>query len=70
MQLFVNPVTYRDNRAQVLAEWYRQKVHDTIPQLLNKWQPIIGENVTDWGIKKMRTKWGSCNITQRRIWLN
>ncbi|MDT9229590.1 SprT family zinc-dependent metalloprotease [Limnospira sp. PMC 1242.20] len=70
VQLFVNPGTSRDNRAQVLAEWYRQKFHDIIPQLLNKWQPIIGENVTDWGIKKMRTKWGSCNITQRRIWLN
>ncbi|MCW6038969.1 M48 family metallopeptidase [Spirulina subsalsa FACHB-351] len=70
LQLFVNPGTSRDNRAQVLAQWYRQQLREIIPQLLNKWQPIIGENVTDWGIKKMRTKWGSCNITQRRIWLN
>lgn len=70
VQLFVNPGTSRDNRAQVLAEWYRQQLRDIIPQLLNKWQPIIGENVTDWRIKKMRTKWGSCNITKRRIWLN
>ncbi|MBS0016853.1 MAG: M48 family metallopeptidase [Arthrospira sp. SH-MAG29] len=70
VQLFVNPGTSRDNRAQVLAEWYRQQLRYIIPQLLNKWQPIIGENVTYWGIKKMRTKWGSCNITNRRIWLN
>ncbi|KDR58720.1 MULTISPECIES: M48 family metallopeptidase [Limnospira] len=70
LQLFVNPGTSRDNRAQVLAQWYRQQLREIIPQLLNKWQPIIGENVTYWGIKKMRTKWGSCNITKRGIWLN
>lgn len=26
--------------------------------------------MADWGIKKMKTKWGSCNIKERRIWLN
>ncbi len=26
--------------------------------------------VSDWGIKKMRTKWGACNPTARRLWLN
>jgi len=26
--------------------------------------------VDDWGVKKMKTKWGSCNIEARRIWLN
>jgi predicted metal-dependent hydrolase len=23
-----------------------------------------------WGIKRMKTKWGACNIEGRRIWLN
>jgi len=23
-----------------------------------------------WGLRKMRTKWGSCNVTRQRIWLN
>ncbi|HIK12238.1 MAG TPA: M48 family metallopeptidase [Oscillatoriaceae cyanobacterium M33_DOE_052] len=70
LQLFVNPGTSAQKRALVLAQWYRQQLHDIIPQLLNKWQPIIGKTVSDWGIKKMRTKWGSCNINERRIWLN
>ncbi len=26
--------------------------------------------VSDWGIKQMKTKWGTCNIEQKRIWLN
>jgi predicted metal-dependent hydrolase len=28
------------------------------------------EQVADWGIKRMKTRWGTCNITARRIWLN
>ncbi|HKL02801.1 MAG TPA: M48 family metallopeptidase, partial [Cryomorphaceae bacterium] len=26
--------------------------------------------VNEWGVKLMKTKWGSCNIDNRRIWLN
>jgi hypothetical protein len=26
--------------------------------------------VSDFGIKQMRTKWGTCNIEAKRIWLN
>lgn len=26
--------------------------------------------VADWGVKRMKTKWGTCTIEARRIWLN
>lgn len=70
LQLFVNPGTTKINRALVLNEWYRQQLKNRIPKLLSQWEPIIGKQVSDWGIKKMKTKWGSCNISQGRIWLN
>ncbi len=34
------------------------------------WQPVIGVPVAQWGVKKMKTRWGSCNPVARRIWLN
>lgn len=70
LQLFVNPGTSTQNRELVLNQWYRQQLQVQIPALLNRWQPLIGKEVSDWGIKKMKTKWGSCNITKQRIWLN
>jgi len=70
LQLFVNPSTSTQNRALVLTEWYRQQLKARIPDLLTHWEPLVGRQVSDWGIKKMKTKWGSCNISQRRIWLN
>lgn len=70
MELKVGPETSRDNRARVINDWYREYLKNTIPELLEKWQPKIGKSVASWGVKKMKTKWGSCNIGAKRIWLN
>lgn len=70
MFIYVNPNTSRDNRALVVNSWYRQEIKKVIPVLLDKWQPIIGKQVDDWRVKKMKTKWGSCNIAAKRIWIN
>jgi predicted metal-dependent hydrolase len=70
LQLFINSGTTRENRKRVLDEWYRTELKKRIPKLLSKWQPVIGKQVTSWGVKKMKTKWGSCNIKAQRIWLN
>lgn len=70
MVLYVSPETTKENRALVVNAWYRQQLKIQIPQLLAKWQPIVGKEVHDWGVKKMKTKWGSCNISDRRVWIN
>ena len=70
MRLRVRPGSDRQKREDVLLRWYRQRLREQIPGLIEKWEPVIGVAVADWGIKKMKTLWGSCNVTARRIWLN
>ncbi|MCK9307710.1 MAG: M48 family metallopeptidase [Methanoculleus sp.] len=55
---------------QVMLKWYRKELKALIPPLVDTWQETLGVTVDDWGIKKMKTKWGSCNTDARRIWLN
>lgn len=57
-------------RERVLLDWYRKKLKEAIPPLIAKWEPVVGVEVADWGVKRMKTKWGTCNIEARRIWLN
>lgn len=57
-------------REKVLNDWYRQHVKEQIPGLVGKWEPLMGVSVADWGVKRMKTRWGSCNTQARRIWLN
>jgi len=33
-------------------------------------ETIVGKSAAEWRIKNMKTKWGTCNIRARRIWLN
>ena len=70
MILTVRKNTTKENKALVVNDWYRNHLKSEIPKLLQKWQPIIGKEVNDWRVKKMKTKWGSCNISAKRIWLN
>jgi predicted metal-dependent hydrolase len=57
-------------RERVLTAWYRQRLKDEIAPLIAKWEPILGVQVAAWGVKQMKTKWGTCNTQARRIWLN
>lgn len=57
-------------RAQVIARWRRTHLQAHLAELLAKWEPIVGVQVADWGIKQMKTRWGTCSIRARRIWLN
>jgi predicted metal-dependent hydrolase len=70
IDLYVRPETSADQREQVVQRWYRSQLKALIPSLLEKWQLVLGVDVADWGIKKMKTKWGACTIEARRIWIN
>lgn len=70
LDLFVRPSITAEQREAALLRWYREQLKALIPDLLEQWQPILGVEVADWGIKKMKTKWGSCNPTSQRVWFN
>ncbi|MBT2559187.1 M48 family metallopeptidase [Hymenobacter sp. ISL-91] len=57
-------------REAVLAAWYRQQMKQVLPALFARWEPVVGRAAAAWGIKQMRTRWGTCNIGARRVWLN
>ncbi|WP_395044663.1 M48 family metallopeptidase [Flavobacterium sp.] len=70
IDLFIRPNATVEQRQNYINEWYRKQLKNHIPQLIEKWEPIIGVSVSDWGVKQMKTKWGTCNIDQKRIWIN
>jgi predicted metal-dependent hydrolase len=57
-------------RERALQSWYRERLREIAAPLIEKWQATLGVPVAAWGIKRMKTKWGSCNATAQRIWLN
>ncbi|WDP89084.1 MAG: M48 family metallopeptidase [Desulfobacter sp.] len=64
------PGAARDKKAAVLEGWLRQCLKGDIRELLDKWEPVMGVRASDFGVKKMKTRWGSCNTRVGRIWIN
>jgi predicted metal-dependent hydrolase len=57
-------------RQNVLHRWYRSQLQKLVPPLLAKWQPKLDVQLSSWTIRRMKTKWGSCNPDTRHILLN
>jgi predicted metal-dependent hydrolase len=70
IELAAPPRSTEAERQEAIHRWYRRALQERIPPLLEKWQRALGVEVTAWGIKRMKTRWGTCNPTARRIWLN
>jgi len=70
LELYVRLETTAEQRERLLQRWYRGQLKQLIPPLIEKWETILEVEAADWGIKRMKTKWGTCNIEARRIWLN
>jgi hypothetical protein len=70
IELYLRPNTSIEKRKPILDEWYRAELKKIVPKRLEKWEKKIGVQCHAFGIKKMRTKWGSCNTKAKRIWLN
>lgn len=70
LDLFVRPGTTIEQQQSILNEWYRKQLKNQLPALIEKWEKLIGVTINDWGVKQMKTKWGTCNIEEKRIWIN
>ncbi len=70
IEMLVRPSLDQDKRHAAMDEWYRSELKALIPPLIEKWEKIMGVSVASFGIKRMKTKWGTCSIASRRIWLN
>lgn len=70
IKLFVHKNTTYANRLLVLEKFYRDEMKREIAKLLDIWQKKMGVEAKSFGVKKMKTLWGSCNTNTQTIWLN
>lgn len=70
INLYIKPNSTLEKRESILNEWYREQLKNLIPIYIKKWESIMGVKVEEFGVKRMKTRWGSCNIQAKRIWIN
>jgi len=54
----------------ILEKWYRTQIKEAAVSIVSKWEPFMGVKVKKLFVRKMKTKWGSCNYRDGNIRLN
>jgi len=68
--LTVRPNSTTAQREKFVKEWYRERLKEEVTRTLPKWEAVTGLKCDSWHTKYMTSKWGTCNITKRKIWFN
>lgn len=68
--LTVRPGSTVAKREEVMDEWHRALLHQTVPALIEKWETKLGVKVLSYFLQRMKTKWGGCNHLAGNIRLN
>jgi hypothetical protein len=70
MVLTVRPDSGTEKRESVVAAWYRDQLRNAMAPLIEKWEAALGVKANRIIVRRMKTKWGSCNPLSRNIHLN
>ena len=70
LELYLRPDSSKAKAKSVLDEWYRAQLKSIVPPLIAKWEKKMQVQVNEFGIKRMKTRWGTCNPQAKRVWLN
>lgn len=70
LEMQVRPEASADERDMLLQHWYRSQLRTLVAPLVKQWEQVMGVEVAEWGIRRMKTRWGSCNPDARRVWVN
>jgi len=62
--------TTPEQRRHLLEEFYRQQLKLVVPPLMEHYAHIVGKFPAEWRIRNMKTRWGTCNTKEKRIWLS
>lgn len=70
IDLYVREGSAIDKRAEIMREWYRAELKDTLKPMVEKWEELLHVKAKCWEVKQMKTLWGSCNHKTQRIIFN
>lgn len=59
-----------EGKEKIFREWHREELKKALPSIFEKCCKQVGVEAKEWRIKDMTTKWGTCNIKEKRIWVN
>jgi len=70
IMLFVRPGADVTGRARVMRGWHKSILDDALPPLIRKWEERLNVRVRGVHLRRMKTRWGTCNHRTKHIRFN
>jgi predicted metal-dependent hydrolase len=68
--LRVRPRTKKADREALVQKWYREQIRGVAPLMIRRWERRLGVKVEHVYVRRMKTRWGSCNPDAHTIRIN
>lgn len=70
IEVYSLPESTSEQKRRILYRWYKRELVAAIKNLILIYAKEM--NITDvhFGVRVMKTKWGSCSIEKRMLWFN
>lgn len=70
IDMYIKRGTNKEKRRSLLENYYRKHLKEHIPYYIDKWEPVMNVRVNYFNVKRMKTRWGTCNTVKGGIWLS
>lgn len=70
LRMFIGKSSSTENKEKLMNSFYKANLEEKLNKLIPVWENKIGVKSNGYSIRKMKNKWGSCNIDSREINFN
>lgn len=70
IRLFIQPGSDTTTRAHVMHAWHKSILREALPPLILNWEQRLNVRLKGYYLRRMKTRWGTCNYRTKHIRLN
>lgn len=64
------PDSSSEKRMKYIEAWYRKMLHEALAKKIPEWEERTGLLCDGWRIRKMKSRWGTCNTITKELCFN
>lgn len=61
---------YAGREREAKKQECRMRLEKILPRIIQECERKVGVHAKEWRLRDMKTRWGTCNVEKKRIWLN
>lgn len=69
-ELYCKKNSTLEQRERIVNDALREALYEKTAPIFEKWENITKLKASSYQIKKMKTRWGTCNPSTKKIWIN